>query len=261
MRLSIRRPARIAIALGLAIAGPTATSARADDEPDVTLGHGTALAYENCYEHVGGFRVPLSLFAVELPDGFRYQTFDAGGTIGQLTVVGLDCELHGVRVLDVFVNASVIPPPGFTASLLRVRSYTSQPLSATRFAQWCFGDAVLLGEVEAAVTITPSGRSGRVHGTDGTGSIELVTTTPGDERKIDPATIRHFSVKHGRLYGLLEFTADGALRDRGSGTLILDGGEPIQGLIGQHVYPAAGDPFTFTYRGLSACPPGLDWND
>lgn len=234
------------------------TSARAQDGA-ATPGPGTELAYESCYEHVGGFRVPLSLFAVALPEGFSYQTFDPDGTIGQLTVVGLDCRLYGTRVVDVFVNASVIPPAGFGANLLRVRSYTSRPLSATRFAQWCFGDVVHLGDVESTVTITPAGRTGRVYGTDGVGSVEMLTMTPGVEVPIPAATIRHFTVKDAAVHGMLEFTADPALRDRGGGTLVLDGRDPIPGLIGQHVYPAPGDPFTFTYRGLTACAPGLDW--
>ena len=266
MQLRASRPVRAAISgitVATILAGVSlaAATAHAQDGTDALLGRGTALAYENCYEHVGGFLVPIAAIGADLPAGFAYQTVDAAGTIGVLTVVGLDCELAGTRVADVFINIGVIPPPGYSARLLRLRGYTSHPLAATRFAQWCFGDVVRLGQVLTEAVTTDHGRTGRVYGTDGTGSIELLTTTPGSAIEIPPAKIQHLAGKEDAVHGLLEFTADAAFRDRGTGTLILDHGTPIQGVIGQHIYPAPGHPFTFTYRGLTACPPGLDWND
>jgi hypothetical protein len=246
---------------------PTAARATHDGAGPPVLGQGTDVEYRNCYEQVGGFRIPVSEVAElggALPPGFQYRVVDAAGN-GQLVVVGLDCEYGGARVRDVFINAGVIPPPGISANLLRIRSYTSRPDVAVRDAQWCFGDVVSFGEVEAEVAITDTGRAGRVFGSDGVGSIELTTATGAAQGPVPPATIQHLTVKDQQVHGLLEFTADGAVIVRGTGPasaqLRLDGGSPIPGFTGQHIFPAPGDPFTFVYKGLTACPPGQDWTD
>jgi hypothetical protein len=93
----------------LAAAGAAAQEDREEPPGPASLGLGTELVYMNCYEHVGAFRVPLSvirdLVASDLPAGFEYQTFDPARTIGQLNVVGLDCDQVGHRVTDLLVNA------------------------------------------------------------------------------------------------------------------------------------------------------------
>jgi hypothetical protein len=265
--MDMTRQTALCALLMLALAVPTQARAQHEGVPPSALGGGTNLEFRNCYEHVGGFRLPVAQVADlggPLPPGFEYRVFDAAGN-GQLVAVGLDCDFGGTRVTDVFINAVVIPPPGFTSTLLRVRSYTSRPDVAVRFAQWCFGDAVNAGEVTAEVTVSEMGRTGRVFGSDEVGSIELTTATGATQAPVPPATIQHVTVKDQQVHGLLEFTADGAVIVRGTGSasaqLRLDGGPPIPGFTGQHIFPAPRSPFTLVYRGLTACPPGQDWTD
>ena len=103
----------------------------------------------------------------------------------------------------------------------------------------------------------------RVTGSGEAGSIEPITATTASEATVAPAVIRHFTVEDQEVHGLLEFTADGATVVRGTGPasaqLRLDAGTPLAGFTGQHIFPAAGEPFTFIYRGLTACVPAQEW--
>jgi hypothetical protein len=272
-RCGMRRLMFLLVAL-VAGAGLATASAGAPDEPEgspgmTTVGHGTELVYANCYEHVGGFRVPLSvirgLVGSELPAGFAYATFDPAQTIGQLNVVGLDCDQGGHRVTDLFVNVVVIVPADFSAgrpTLLRVRTYTNSPKSEARYGLFCFGNVAGLADVEASVEIDPDTgvRRGRVFGTDGVGSIELRTTAPPPAVVIPAATLQHFTVEDGEVHGRIEWgSVDAGVRQRGAeSTLVLDG-VTYTGFVGQQIFPAEGDPATFFHRSLTRCPPGLDW--
>lgn len=271
---------RATFAMLMAGVGLAAASAAAGEHGEgspgaATLGQGTELVYANCYEHVGAFRVPLSairdLVASELPAGFAYRTFDPAGTTGQLNVVGLDCDQGGHRVTDLLINVPVIAPPDFSAgrtTLLRARTYTTSPKSRARYGLFCFGDVTTLADAEASVDVDPSTgvRSGRVVGTDGVGSIELTTTVLPTNRGIAPATLQHFTVEDGEVHGRIEWgSRDAGVLQGGIGatleaTLILDG-VTYAGFVGQHVIAAEGGPATFFHRGLTSCPPGLDWND
>jgi hypothetical protein len=260
-----------AAVLATAGAGPAAASGRAlgetGEQPAApTLGQGTQLIYENCYEHVGAFRVPLdrirALVGSALPPGFEYRTFDPERTIGQINAVAIDCDQGGHDVTDVFLNALVLNEGRSTA--LRVRMYTNSPESNARYALFCLGDITTLGEVEASVDIDPTGaRHGRVFGTDGVGSITLITTTSPQSDLIGAVTLQQFTIEDGEVHGRFEWgSMDGGLRQLGStSTLILDS-TSYTGIVSQHVYPAAeGTPHTFFHRGLTSCPPGLDRND
>jgi hypothetical protein len=234
--------------------------------PGGPLGDGTEMTYENCYEQVGAFRVPLDLIrelvGSELPPGVEYRTFDAEGTIGQINAVAIDCDQGGHEVTDVFLNALVLNDRRRTA--LRVRSYTDSPESNARYAFFCLGSITTLGEVEASVDIDQTGvRHGRVFGTDGVGSIVLITTTSSPADLIGAVTLQQSTVKDGEVHGRFEWgSKDAGLRQLGStSTLVLDGAA-YAGIVSQHVFPAAeGAPHTFLHRGLASCPPGLDWND
>ena len=218
---------------------------------------------------MGGFRVPLfvirDLVGSELPAGFAYQTFDPARTIGQLNVVGLDCDQGGHRVTDLFINVVVVVPADFGAgrpTLLRVRTYTNSPRSGARYALFCFGNVVKLANVEASVEIDPSTgvRRGRVFGTDRVGSIELRTTVPPPAVLIPAATLQHFTVEDGEVHGRIEWgSRDAGVRLRGTESLLVLDGVTYAGFVGQQIFPAEGDPATFFHRGLTSCPPGLDW--
>lgn len=256
---------------GTVLAAASAGAAHEAEGPPgaTTLGPGTELVYANCYEHVGAFRIPLSvihdLVGSELPAGVEYQTFDPARTIGQLNVVGLDCDQGGHRVTDLFINTVVLVPADFSAgrpTLLRVRTYTNSPESHARYGLFCFGNVSKLADVEASVDIDPGTgvRRGRVFGTDGVGSIELRTTAPPPAVVIPAATLQHFTVKDGEVHGRIEWgSIDAGLRQRGTeSTLVLDG-VTYSGFVGQQIFPAEGEPHTFFHRGLTSCPPGLDW--
>ena len=248
-----------------------AGSAAAGDELDrspgpATLGDGTSLLYSDCYEHLGRFALPIATIGVDLPDDFQY--LPAGPGMAPVNVVGLDCRLGDERVVDVFIAAPVMAPPGFTpqgvrASLLAVRRYTSRPRAATRLAQWCFGDVVSRGDVSAEDdTFADGSRSGSVTVEDGPRSIELhttmpSTTIPGNVMPEAAAIIQHFTVNAGEVLGKLVFAAGPGTRAiNGTARLVLDGVE-FSG-FGAHVYPnPAADAFDFTYTGLTFCPPGL----
>jgi hypothetical protein len=244
----------------------SAVARGADTSPGATVGVGTEMLYTNCYEQVGAFRVPLDvirdLVGSELPPGFAYRTFDAEGTVGQINAVAIDCDQGGHGVTDVFLNALVLNEGRPTA--LRVRMYTNSPESNARYALFCLGHITTLGEVEASVEIDPmGGRQGRVFGTDGVGSITLITTTSPQSDVIGAVTLQHFTVTDGDVHGRFEWgSMDAGRRQLGStSTLILDG-TSYTGIVSQHVYPVAeGAPHTFFHRVLTSCPPGLDWND
>jgi hypothetical protein len=259
----------------IAVAGAPATATAQEELPGPpSLGQGTELLYENCYEHVAAFRMPVSFIAglvgSGLPTGFSYRTFDPAGTIGQLNVVGLDCDQGGHRVTDLLVNAVVNVPAAFARGLptvLRVRTYTNSAETRARYGLFCFGQ-VRPGQVEASVEIDPvtGQRRGRVFASDGATSIELTTTTvPPPSPVIAAAMLQHFTVEHGQVRGLIEWGSrhDGlrrALSPSGA-TLELDGPPPPDVTVagGQHVFPAGdGAPHTFFHRGLTACAPGLD---
>lgn len=253
---------------------PAAVDAEEVSPVPPPLGGGTELLYENCYEHVAAFRVPLSfieqLGGPELPDGFAYRTFDIAGTIGQLNVVGLACDQGDHRVTDLLVNAVVNVPPDFARGLptvLRVRTYTNSPETRARYGLFCFGHLTSLGEVEASVEIDPitGERRGRVFASEGESSIEFTTTVRPPSEPILAATLQHFTVKDGQVHGLIEWGSlhDG-LRQRSVpavATLEVDGtpAPVVTVAASQHVFPAEDAPHTFFHRGTTACPPGLDW--
>jgi hypothetical protein len=247
----------------MALVVGTARAHGSAGSPGVTVGEGTDLIYENCYEHVGAFRVPLErireLVGSELPSGFEYRTFDPEGTIGQINAVAIDCEQGGHGVTDVFLNALVLEEGQPTA--LRVRMYTNSPQSNARYALFCLGNVTTRGEVQASVVVDSTGaRDGRVFGTDGVGSITLMTTTSPLSGLIGAVTLQHFTVRDGEVHGRFEWgSLNTGRRQLGStSTLVLDGAT-YPGIISQHVYPEAeGAPHTFFHRGLTRCPPGLD---
>lgn len=266
-----RRALRVVLAILLASAGLVAATARAqgagaDGLPGAAVRSGTEMIYTNCYEQVGAFRVPLDLIrdlvGSELPPGFEYRTFDAERTIGQINAVAIDCDQGGHEVTDVFLNALVTDEGRPTA--LRVRSYTNSPESNARYGLFCLGNITTLGQVEASVAVDPAGvRRGRIFGTDGVGSITLITTTSPPTDLIGAVTLQQFTVRDGEVHGRFEWgSKDAGLRQFGStSTLILDGAT-YAGFVSQHVFPTAESaPHTFFHRGLTSCPPGLDWND
>jgi hypothetical protein len=242
----------------------TAGAQSGDESPGATVGDGTELIYSNCYEHVGGFRVPLDLLrdlvGSALPPGFEYRTFNPDRTIGQLNAVAIDCDQGGHEVTDVFLNALVLNEGRPTA--LRVRMYTNSPESNARVGLFCLGNITTLGEVQASVDIDPMQvRHGRVFASDGVGSITLLTTTSPQTDLIGAATLQHFTVKAGAVHGRFEWgSMNDGLRQLGStSSLVLDGAT-YAGFVSQHVFPVAGASHAFFHRGLASCPPGLDWN-
>jgi hypothetical protein len=260
----------LAVAVGLATSSAAAGEG-ADGSPGGALGSGTELIYTDCYENVAGFRLPLSLISglvgSPLPVGFSYRTFDPAGTIGQLNVVGLDCDQGGHAVTDVLVNALVNAPDDFRAgrpTVLRVRTYTNSPESRARHGLFCFGNVTTLADVEAHVEIDPTtgARHGRVVATDGVGSIELRTTTKPVSSQIAPATLQHFTVEDGKVHGRIEWGSSdpGISQPVAGATLVLDG-VSYPGIGGQHVFAPEGRPATFFHRGLTSCPPGLERAD
>lgn len=263
-----RSAVRAVLAVLVASAGLSVGTAagQGGGSPGGPLGDGTEMIYENCYEQVGAFRVPLDLIrelvGSELPPGFEYRTFDAERTIGQINAVAIDCDQGGHEVTDVFLNALVLNDGRPTA--LRVRSYTNSPESNARYALFCLGSITTLGDVEASVVIDQGGvRHGRTFGTDGVGSITLITTTSPPTDLIGAATLQQFTVKDGEVHGRFEWgSMDAGMRQLGStSTLVLDGSTHA-GFVSQHVFPAAESaPHTFFHRGLTSCPPGLEWND
>jgi hypothetical protein len=140
-RSALTTVSAILLAIMALVAG-TARAHSAAGSPGATVGEGTELIYENCYEHVGAFRVPLDrirdLVGSELPPGFAYRTFDPERTIGQINAVAIDCEQGGHGVIDVFLNALVLNEGQPTA--LRVRTYTNSPQSNARYALFCLGN-------------------------------------------------------------------------------------------------------------------------
>jgi hypothetical protein len=250
--------------VGAGLVSGTAAARSGEGSPPATLGEGTEMIYANCYEQVAGFRVPLALIrdlvGSDLPAGLAYRTFDSAGTIGQLNVVGLDCDQGGHEVADVLVNA----PLSVLGTALRVRTYTSSPEANARYGLFCFGNVTSLGEVEASVEIDPStgARRGHVAATDGAGSVVLETTTAPTPRTIPPATIQHLTVKDGELHGRIEWGSSdtGISQPVVEATLVLDG-VAHPGIAGQHVFAPEGAAATFFHRGLTLCPPGVDWND
>jgi hypothetical protein len=250
--------------VGAGLVSGTAAATDGEVSAGATLGGGTELIYTNCYEQVAGIRVPVSvirgLVGSELPAGLAYRTFDPAGTIGQLNVVGLDCDQGGHEVTDVLVNA----PLGVMGTALRVRTYTNSPETRARYGLFCFGNVTTLADAEASVEVDPStgARRVRVIATDGVGSIELETTTAPTPRSIPPATIQHFTVKDGELHGQIEWGSShtGVSQPVTEATVNLDG-VTYPAIAGQHVFAPEGGPATFFHRGLTNCPPGLDWND
>jgi len=263
----------LAVLVGATIA-PAAVDAEEVSPGPPSLGAGTELLYENCYEHVAAFRVPMSfiegLGGPELPAGFAYRTFDPAGTVGQLNVVGLDCDQGTHRFTDLLVNAVVSVPADFARGLptvLRVRTYTNSPQTQARYGLFCFGHLTTLGEVVASVEVDPvtGERRGHVFASDGASSIEFTTTVRPPSEAILAATLQHFTVKDDQVHGLIEWGSlhDG-LRQRSVpavATLRVDGSPaPIVAVAAsQHVFPAEGTPHTFFHRGLTGCAPGLDW--
>ena len=261
--------ATLVVVLGLLTSGAAAE----DSGSPGPLGAGTELIYENCYENVAGFRVPLTiirgLVRSELPEGFAYRTFDGAASIGQLNVIALRCEQGGHEVDDVIVNALVTAPEAFRAgrpTALRVRTYTSSPQTSARHGQFCFGNVTTLAGVEASVELDPSTgvRRGHAFATDGAGSVELTTTTSGAEpNPIGRATLQHFTVEDGEVHGRIEW---GSLHGGRSqlvvqAALVLDGAQytGIPGVTGQHVFAEDGASHAFFHHGLTFCPPGCDW--
>jgi hypothetical protein len=261
--------ATIVIVMGLVTSGAAAQDGRSPG----ALGDGTELIYENCYENVAGFRVPLTiirgLVGSELPAGFAYRTFDDAASIGQLNVIALQCDQAGHEVADVIVNALVNAPDAFRAgrpTALRIRTYTSSTQTRARHGQFCFGNVTTLAGVEASVEIdlTTGVRPGHALATDGDGSVELTTTTSGAEpNPIGQATLQHFTVEDGEVHGRIEW---GTLHGGRSqlvvqAALVLDGAQytGIPGVTGQHVFAEDGAPHAFFHRGLTFCPPGPDW--
>jgi hypothetical protein len=270
-RVSNQRFALIAVFATLfacaALVAGTAGAQSADGSPGATVGEGTEMIYTNCYEQVAGFRVPLSLIRAlvgsELPAGLAYRTFDPAGTIGQLNVVGLSCEQGGRQVTDVLLNAPLSVP----GTALRVRTYTDSPETSARYGLFCFGNVTTLADVEATVEVDPStgARRGHVSASDGVGSIELTTTTSALSSLIAPATLQHLTVKGGELHGRIEWgSSDPGISQpvvAATATLVLDGAQRTGAAGGQHVFAPEGGPAGFFHRGLTSCPPGLDWND
>jgi hypothetical protein len=262
------------VALVGATMAPAAVDAVEVSPGPSLLGAGTELLYENCYEHVAAFRVPISFIegmaGSELPPGFAYRSFDPAGTVGQLNVVGLDCDQGGHRVTDLLINAIVNVPPAIARGLptvLRVRTYTNSPQTQARYGLLCFGHLTALGEVEALVEIDPvtGERRGHVFASDGGSSIDFTTTVRPPSEPILAATLQHFTVKNSELRGLIEWgSVHGGLRQRSvpaAATLRVDGAPAptVAVAASQHVFPAEGAPHTFFHRGLTGCPPGLDW--
>jgi hypothetical protein len=245
----------------------TAVAQNGEGAPGEPLGDGTGMIYENCYEQVAGFRVPLSLIrglvGSELPPSLAYRTFDPGRTIGQLNVVGLSCDQGGHPVTDVLVNAPLSAP----GTALRVRTYTDSPKTRAGYGLFCFGDVTVLAAVEASVEIDSStgGRRGHIVASDGVGSVELTTATGPLSSVIGPATLQHLTVKGGELHGRIEWgSSDPGISQpvvAATATLVLDGTAYAGAAGGQHVFAPAGGPAGFFHRGLTSCPPGLDWND
>jgi hypothetical protein len=258
--------ALVAVLAGTGLALSSTATSGAQGLRGSTVGPGAELIYEDCYEQVGAFRVPLDLIrdlvGSELPPGFDYRTFDPERTIGQINAVAIDCDQGGHDVTDVFINALVLNEGRPTA--LRVRMYTNSPESNAHYALFCLGNITALGEVEASVDIDATGvRHARAFGTDGFGSITLITTTSPQRDLIGATALQHFTVKDGEVHGRFEWgSVDAGMRQLGStSTLILDG-TTYGGFVSQHVFPAAEDaPHTFFHRGLASCPPGWDWND
>jgi hypothetical protein len=245
----------------------TAAAQDGEGAPGEPLGDGTEMIYENCYEQVAGFRVPLSLIrglvGSELPPSLAYRTFDPARTIGQLNVVGLSCEQGGYEVTDVLLNAPLSVP----GTALRVRTYTDRPKTKARYGLVCFGNVTTLADVQASVEIDPStgGRRGHVIASDGVGSVELTTATSPLSSVIAPATLQHFTVRGGELHGRIEWgSSDQGISQTvvaSTTTLVLDGTQYTGAAGGQHVFAPEGGPARFFHRGLTSCPPGLDWND
>ena len=248
----------------------TASATADEQEPGpATLGQGTQLHYAGCYEHLGRFALPIAVVGADLPAGFSYMPAPPGSAF--VNVVGLDCRLDDERIVDLFIAAPVTTTPdGFTPSgvgrnLRVIRRHTTQPRAATRFAQWCFGQVIRGGDGDATVRFTEQGgRIGDISVGDEVHSIALHTETTADERGEPAASltagtaIQHFTVGNGHVRGKVVFEAGPGTRAfDGSAQLTLDGVR-YDGM-GAHVYPnALGDPFDFTYTGLTACPPGLD---
>jgi hypothetical protein len=267
-RLTVEISAMVAVLLagaGLVAAG---ASGQGQSEGPKDLGTAAQLEYQNCYEHVGAFRVPVSyireLVGSELPAGFTYQTFPPDG-LGQLNVVGLDCDQRGHRVTDLLVNA----PTNVPGTLVRVRTYTDSPKSRAWYGRSCFGGVSTLGDVDASVEIDEVGtRHGRVAASDGATSVEFTTTVPPSTTPIAAATLRHFAVKDGEIHGLIEWgSLDPGVRHLllgpDSATLEIDGATPPgMTVVGaQHVHAEEGQPHTFFHRSLTRCAPGLDWRN
>lgn len=251
----------VVLLIGAGLVAGTAAAQAGEGSVSDTLGDGTQMTYTRCYEQVAGFRVPLEtirgLVGSELPTGLAYRTLDPAGTIGQLNVVGLDCDQGGHEVTDVLVNA-VLSVPG---TALRVRTYTNSPASRTRYGLFCFGNVTTLGKVEASVEIDLStgARRGHVTATDDVGSVDLQTTTAPTTRSILPATLQHFTVKGGQLHGRIEWGSNdsGISQTLTQATVSLDG-VTYTAIGGQHVFAPEGGSATFFHRGLTRCPPGLD---
>ena len=264
------------LALAVGLATPRASAQEGGDgSPGGPLGGGAELIYENCYEQVGGFRVPLSvvngLVGSPLPAGFIFRTFTTPqGTLGQFNVVGIRCEHGGPGVTDVFINIPVIPPADFPPprpTAVRARAYTDSPASKARYALFCLGDVTTLADVEASVESDPSTgvRRGRMVATDGVGSVVLETTTgPPPAGAIPPATLQHLTVEAGEVHGRIEWgSSDPGLVlpvADGQATAVVDGVTYV-GFGGQHVFAPDDSPARFFHRGHTSCAPGLDWND
>jgi hypothetical protein len=150
---------------------------------------------------------------------------------------------------------------------LRVRTYTDSPETSARYGLFCFGNVTTLADVEATVEVDPStgARRGHVSASDGVGSIELTTTTSALSSLIAPATLQHLTVKGGELHGRIEWgSSDPGISQpvvAATATLVLDGAQRTGAAGGQHVFAPEGGPAGFFHRGLTSCPPGLDWND
>jgi hypothetical protein len=259
--------ATLLVGAGLATGSATGQQADEPTTPGAMLGDGTEMVYTNCYEQVAGFRVPLSLIrdlvGSELPANLAYRTFDPAGTIGQLNVVGLSCEQGGHEVTDVLLNAPLSVP----GTALRVRTYTDSPETNARYGLFCFGNVATVADVEATVEIDAStgARRGHVIASDGVGSIELTTATSALSSMIAPATLQHLTVKGSEVHGRIEWgSSDPGISQpvlAATATLVLDGTQRTGAAGGQHVFASAGGPAGFFHRGLTRCPPGLDWNE
>ena len=247
------------------------TSATADERAPgpAKLGQGTQLHYAGCYEHLGRFELPIAVVGADLPAGFSYMSAPPGTAV--VNVVGLDCRLDDERIVDLFIAAPVsTTPEGFTPpwvgrNLRVIRRHTTQPRAATRFEQWCFGQVIRGGDGDATVRFTEQGgRIGDISVGDEANSVALHTETTADERGEPAASlqagtaIQHFTVANGDVHGKVVFEAGPGMRAfLGTAQLTLDGVH-YDG-FGAHVYQnSLGDPFDFTYTGMTACPPGLD---